>query len=359
MTRLSHPFARRSAFLQYATLAYATVVLVASVYPLAGWHLPDAGTLWIQLSEWPRYYTYTDVVLNVLGYVPLGMLLTLWLRQSAPPMRAAGIALVLCILACTVLEILQGGIPSRVPSGLDVFCNSVGGLLGAWLALLAGEGVLATHSPVKRWRDATVLEGEAGDATVVLILVWLLVQFRPDLWLFSTFDVRAWLGEPLSRYSARWYQALEAAVAASGLLVLAGLIAVAALERQARWFLVVVVAALAVRSFATFHFHDPGALLSWLTPGNAAGVVAGVVAGLVAVRLDPRHAAVLAIVALIVGATLVNLAPPNPYLDPPGGPAWQQSHLRSIAGTTRVLGIAWPFATMLALLAGVRQAAAR
>ena len=77
MTPMS-PFTRSSGFVGLATLAYVVVVAIASVYPAEGWRIPDASVLWHQLSEWPRYYTWNDVIFNVAAYVPIGMLITKW-----------------------------------------------------------------------------------------------------------------------------------------------------------------------------------------------------------------------------------------------------------------------------------------
>ncbi|MBI1394355.1 MAG: hypothetical protein GC151_00120 [Betaproteobacteria bacterium] len=355
MTRFSHPFARRSAFLQYATLAYGAIVVVASLFPFADWHSPDADLLWVQLSEWPRYYTYTDVVLNVLGYIPYGALLTFLFRPRVGAMRAGGLALVASVVTCTLMEILQGGIPTRVPSGLDVFCNSVGGLLGAWLALAFGESALDVHSPLKRWRDTTVPEGEPGDAALVVLALWLLIQFRPDLWLFAIGDVRQWLSGPLSQYSPRWYQTLEAAVAATGLVTLAGVTTAMTLERHASWFLTLAIAGLVVRTVACASFFPEDPVFQWLTPGNLTGVAVGIAVGLLVCRLEERLAAVTALGALLAAVVLVNLAPLNPFLDPPPLQTWHQGHLRSVGGTTQIVAIFWPVTAAALMLVGLRR----
>ena len=95
MSTVLHSASRRSALIAAATVGYVVVVIIASAYPLSGWRLPDRQLLWLQLGEWPRYYTYSDVIANVLAYVPVGGLLTWWLRHRLGPVRAAGLAMVM------------------------------------------------------------------------------------------------------------------------------------------------------------------------------------------------------------------------------------------------------------------------
>lgn len=70
-------FARRSWLVEYLAVAYTVLVVYASLYPFSV-RLPLASAPFAFLFKaWPRYYTVADVALNVLGYLPLGLLVAL------------------------------------------------------------------------------------------------------------------------------------------------------------------------------------------------------------------------------------------------------------------------------------------
>mgnify|MGYP002151137279 CR=1 FL=1 len=69
-------------------LVYAALIVYASLYPFAEWR--DQG-IWpwaFLVAPLPRYWTWFDVVANVMGYVPLGFLLALAFMRSGRGRRA-------------------------------------------------------------------------------------------------------------------------------------------------------------------------------------------------------------------------------------------------------------------------------
>ncbi|WP_295831093.1 VanZ family protein [uncultured Microbacterium sp.] len=67
----------------------------------------------------------TDVALNVAFFVPLGAAMAVLL-----PLRWAPASLPLCALVSFAVEILQAGIPGRVPDADDVLSNTIGAAIG-------------------------------------------------------------------------------------------------------------------------------------------------------------------------------------------------------------------------------------
>jgi len=348
MSTVLHSASRRSALIAAATVGYVVVVIIASAYPLSGWRLPDRQLLWLQLGEWPRYYSYSDVIANVLAYVPVGGLLTWWLRHRLGPVRAAGLAMVMAGALSFVLEVFQGTLPARVTSGLDVFCNTVGGIVGAWLGL-AWNVPGARHSALGRWRDNKVAEGIVGDAALVLLAYWLFLQFRPDVWLFALGDFRHILSMPAGEYSALNHVLLEAAATCVGLAAVAGFCSCFARNRPWKWFIALSVTGILVHSSATWLYFEQRDPVLWFTPGNAAGLIAGVGLGSVVCRLPFRSVLTVTFAAIVVAAALVSAAPANPYGPSGYGPPSRPGHLRNIAGTTEVLGALWPLLAIGAL----------
>ncbi len=81
---------------------------------------------------------FTDVAMNLLGFVPIGLLLGVWARAR----RRYGAWIAVCSVALVsgTLELLQFGIPSRYPSVNDLVFNVAGGGLGILLGWrLAGS----------------------------------------------------------------------------------------------------------------------------------------------------------------------------------------------------------------------------
>jgi VanZ family protein len=341
---------RRATFAALATLGYVLAVVVASTYPLGPWRWPDARQLWIQLAEWPRYYTYVDVVANVLGYVPLGLFAALWLQGRSGLVRGTSLAMVASAVMSCALELVQGALPARVPSGLDFFCNAMGGIVGAWLALvlaLQPDGL----GRLKRWRHRAIRHGSLGDLALVALACWVFLQFRPDVWLFAVGSPGRVDPSPLGAYSATTHAALEAASALSSLVALAALMRAFAMRTPLRAFLALVLLGLAVRSGAVWLLSTPQDALLWLTPGNTMGLLAGMALG-VGVCLAPVRTGVLAgLLALIAAASLLALAPENPYASQTAMTSRMAgSHLRNIAGSAQWLAVFWPWLAAVLLV---------
>lgn len=73
-----------------------------------------------------------DAVINLVGFVPLGLLLGLWARRTG---RLSGWAAMAFVFATSLaIETLQLGIPKREPSFDDLIFNTLGGAAGIGLA---------------------------------------------------------------------------------------------------------------------------------------------------------------------------------------------------------------------------------
>ena len=73
-----------------------------------------------------------DAVLNLMGFIPLGAVLYLWLRQSSPgPQKyAILITATFCFFLSLGMEIAQAWLPSRDSSLSDLVLNTLGACLG-------------------------------------------------------------------------------------------------------------------------------------------------------------------------------------------------------------------------------------
>lgn len=102
------------------------LVIYASWYPLSGWR--DNGMVpWAYLNDaMPRYWTWFDLIVNILGYIPLGVLSVLALYPFLRGFKAVALSTVAGILLAMLMEAVQTYLPSRVPSNLDLLTNSIG-----------------------------------------------------------------------------------------------------------------------------------------------------------------------------------------------------------------------------------------
>ena len=77
-----------------------------------------------------------DVVVNLLGFIPLGFILSATFIQFGGILkkRVILITVALCFLISLIIEVAQGWIPSRSSQILDLMLNTGGALMGAFVA---------------------------------------------------------------------------------------------------------------------------------------------------------------------------------------------------------------------------------
>ena len=107
---------KASASVRVALVFYSLLVVYASCYPFSGWH--DKGLLpWSYLTEHlPHYWTGFDLTVNVIGYIPLGLLGVLALYPRLRALPAIVVASLCGIFLALLLESVQSFLPSRVSS---------------------------------------------------------------------------------------------------------------------------------------------------------------------------------------------------------------------------------------------------
>jgi VanZ family protein len=128
----------------------AGVILAATLTPFdfspATW--PARGML-RQFFIYPS--DFFDIVGNVILFMPYGLGIAAWLRKQ----HQGFLLVVLVVLAASTtlsltVETLQLILPSRTSSAIDIFTNSIGGVLGSALYFLGsaiGSERLPNQSP--------------------------------------------------------------------------------------------------------------------------------------------------------------------------------------------------------------------
>ncbi len=346
-----------SASARVALVFYAVLVIYASCFPFSGWH--DKGLMpWSYLGEgMPHYWTGFDLAVNVIGYVPLGVLGVLALYPWQRGTSAVALVSLAGLLLAMLLESVQSYLPSRVPSNLDLLTNASGMVIGAVVGEALREPVLE-QSRLRALRRAWFSEQASHGLTVVAL--WPLAQIFPQPYLFGhgqlvgTFSrwLSEWLEVPVDLGQWLWqslgsgidhYLPAEVIVTACGMTgaVLTLLCQTRRHAPKPMLAVLLLLSAVAVKTLAHALLFDPDDALGWFTPSAASGLLIGLVM-LVGLSLAPpvaqRRAAIF---SLVVGLLVMNIMPANPYFLSTLQ-EWVQGKFLNFNGAAHFLSLTWP-----------------
>jgi VanZ family protein len=326
--------------------AYLLVVVYASLQPFRGWRSPPPEVLYFLGAPWPRFITLQDVAVNLVAYVPLGLLLSIGYGARYGVARGVVAATLAAALLSLAMEAAQMFLPPRIASNVDLLANSLGALLGAMAApLLAPSRILGSKLHAARHR--LFLEGMVPDAGAVVVFLWLVTQFHSTTPLFgsgnlrSTFDLPAYLTHtPTLAFSS------EVVVVLFNLLGV-GLLLCALLRDGARVLPHVIGAvigiAVALKVFTAVALVQSSSPVAWLTPGVLAGLAGGCLLLYAGARAPRRAQLAVSAACIVAAAVAINIAPDNPYQNiPPRLLARGAWHFLSFSGIVRAISELWP-----------------
>ena len=334
----------------YLALAYAVLIIYASLHPFYGWRDLGVSPLAFLDAAWPRYWTVFDLVTNAIAYLPLGFLLMLALRRRRDRWLPTIGAILLGSLISFCLESVQTWLPTRVASNLDLGSNALGTCIGALLACWRGERFFLRVAVLQHRLLAPNPQIELG---VTLIGLWLLTQLSPETILFGAGDLRHLLEiTPAVPYAAHSFFAIETGIIVCNTIAIGLVTRTLLAERYSIYLTLAVffILALAIRALAAAIRVDPGQAFVWFTPGAGLGLMIGGAMLFLMLLLPPSLRIALAGLALMAGTVLVNIAPPNPYSEAAMA-TWQQGHFLNFNGLTRLTAGLWPFIALPYLMA--------
>lgn len=355
------PTARHRSSATPLALLYAALIVYASWHPFSGWRMPSIAVWSFLWLPWPRWWTWFDILANVAGYAPLGLLAAMaMLRSGMRPWRALGCTTLAGLALTTAMEAGQTWLPQRVPSNLDWLLNLLGTSLGALLAL-------AVHRMgwVERWqwvRDRWFIPSSAGG--LVLLGLWPLALLFPtptplglghvaDRFVQSLQSVLAgtaiqdWVVARDPAGLARLSPAMEF-IAIVLCLLLPCLVAFCV--SPLTWRRVVLVAGAAALGWlatmlSTALSFSPAHVFTWVTAPTLPGWVVGCAIALLLTPLSPRAAAAVGLVVVTAAMSVVNQAPADPYFAASLS-SWEQGRFIRFHGLARWLGWLWPYAAL-------------
>ncbi len=347
------------------SLAYAALVVYASLYPFSNWRWPPGLSLaTLAVLPWPPWRDEFDQWFNLVGYLPLGALLAIAARRSGWRIGSAlALALVAPSLLSYGLEVLQQFLPRRHPSLKDWAMNSGGAACGAMLALAwhSSGNIDRWHALRERWfsRDA------AG--ALALLALWPIGLLFPAPVPLGLGQIGEHLRDGLLDVLADvpWAEPVSVLLAApllpgtalrplTEMLVTAlGLLAPCLLAhtvvvpgwRRAAIAVVVLSLALIGMTLSTLLNFGPLHALAWMAPLTLPALGAGLLVAAALAPLPRRVTAGLALVALTGLVMGVAQAPSDPYIAQ-SLQSWEQGRFVRFHGLAQWIGWLWPYAAM-------------
>jgi VanZ family protein len=353
---------RGSPVARASLLAYLLLIVYASWFPFTGWHNQGLSPLiFLEHTAMPRYWTKFDAIINVVGYIPFGMLVAYALHPRLRGIWAFLVAALLGAFVSGLMEAVQTYLPSRVSSNLDFYTNTAGCAIGGLLGVLTARKLLDTSHLYRlrqRWFAQHASQG------LVLVALWPLAQIFPTSFLFGQGQLLPLLSEWLSELlemdidllsylrpdpdlTVEQYWLSETMITACG-MVSAALTLLCLTRRHSPRVLLaaaLLFAAVCTKALASALLFTPDNALVWVTPGAQGGFLIGgiMVAGLAfAPQVAQRR---LAIVAILLSLIVVNSTPVNPYFSATMQ-TWVQGKFLNFNGAAQFLSLLWPFCAL-------------
>lgn len=358
-TALTHapPVATPSTFARVGLLMYTFLIVYASLYPFANWRSMGLPMWAFVRMPMPYYWTWFDVTTNIIGYLPLGVLVVFALYPLVRGLPAALLAVLSGVLLSGTMEAVQTYLPNRVPSNLDFLTNSAGTFLGALVGLLLSRAFLEQSRLLQLRRRWFVPEAGRG---LIVIGLWPLAQIYPQGYLFGHGQFMPILSDWLSKLfetpidlvalitsnvqlTPQEYWLADTLITACG--VTGALLTLSCLLRKQAPKVVLLpallVGALAAKWLANALLFTPANSLAWLTPGAKGGLLIGALMVCGLTYAPPTAQRRLAVASLMLGVITINLVPSNPYFIATLQ-AWIQGKFLNFNGAANFLSIFWP-----------------
>ncbi len=334
----------------YLVAGYALFIVYASLSPFSGWQEQGLDFLDVLAAPLSQTYTWFDAVVNLLAYLPFGLLLGLMFH----PRLGIGLSVLMATLCGSVLsttmEYAQMYLPSRISSNLDLLTNSVGVLAGSLIAVsIASRGWYVTLSHWRRW---LFYRGSATDFGLALVVLWMFAQVNPSLPILGNMFIREVARQPFVATPVEPFKWLESLAVVFNLLMLGMLLLT--LLRQRRNALIALMLILCgvalVKLIAAAILLKSWALLLWLNSEALIGIFIGLLLLFAGVWMSRNATKLLAaLVALGHLSIAFFLLDSN---DPASARAiyhWHYGHLLNYNGLSQTILLAFPFLLLVYL----------
>ncbi len=340
----------------YLAAGYALFIVYASLSPFTGWQEQGLGFSAVLAAPLLQTYSLFDVVVNLLAYLPFGLLLGLILRARSGAGWSVLFATLGGMALSAAMEYTQMYLPMRTSSNLDLLTNTIGTLAGALLAAgIAPRAWFALH--LSGWRMRLFHAGASADFGLALVALWMFAQINPSLPMLGNVFISEAARPPFALVQPEPLNWLESVTVALNLLMLGMLLLTLLRQRRhAVSALLLVLCVVALTKFvAAAVLLKSWALLLWLNSEAMFGIFAGVLLLAAVSRLS--HLRLLWFAALV---TLAYLSLAHGLLDRHAPSAamrlyqWQYGHLLNYNGLSQTVALVFPF-LMLGYLWHIRN----
>ncbi len=329
----------------YLAAWYALFIVYGSLSPFTGWR--DQGLSFLAVLTAPLWQSYEwfDAVVNLLAYIPFGLLLGLILHTRF----GAGWSLLLATLGGIALsasmEYTQMYLPSRVSSNLDLLTNSISTLAGALLAVsIAPRAWFALH--LRRMRMQLFQTHASRDFGLALVALWMFAQVNPSLPMLGNVFISEVAHPLFENVRAVPFIWLESIAVALNLLMLGMLLLTLLRQRRhAVSTLLLVLCLVALAKFAAAAvLLKSWALLLWLNSEAMFGIFAGALLLVAASWLSRsalvRVAACTSVAYLVLAHWVLDSGAPSAAMRLY---QWNYGHLLNYNGLSQTIALVFPF----------------
>ena len=334
----------RTLLRRYLAAGYALFIVYASLSPFSGWQ--EQGLKFSAVLGAPLMQTYSsfDVAVNLLAYIPFGLLLGLMLHARFGAGWSVLLATLGGIALSAAMEYAQMYLPPRTSSNLDLLTNSSGALAGALLAVsIAPRAWFALHLAL--WRMRLFHSRDGVDFGLALVALWIFAQINPSLPMLGNVFISEVARPPFATVQPEPFNWLESMAVSLNLLML-GLLLLTLLRvrRHAVGALLLVLCAVALAKFvAAAVLLKSWALLLWLNSEAMLGIFVGVLILAAASKLRRSQlqwfAALVALAYLVLAHGVLDSGAPSAAMRLY---QWHYGHLLNYNGLSQTASLAFP-----------------
>lgn len=132
--------------------------------------------------NWPDKFSKTDVIINLIIYIPFGFLLSTVGKSTIGHHSNHSLVVIIATLVgatlCTGLEFFQTFLPNRVASLVDIALNTAGTMFGASFAFIIGKDTTFAKKLLQYKKDWFV-EQPLTNLALTAVGFWALSQLTP------------------------------------------------------------------------------------------------------------------------------------------------------------------------------------
>ena len=328
----------------WLAIGYTLFIMYASLSPFVGWRAQ--GLDFIEVLRAPVLLTYTafDAVINLLAYLPFGLLVGLILRTRFSAFTSVVLGLCLGMVLSASMEYLQMYLPMRTSSNLDLITNSAGALIGTLMAASITSWAWL-FSRLTRWRSHWFRHGKEIDFGLALLVLWMFGQINPSLPMLGNVFISEVMRQPFMALPTVPFNEWESSAVTLNLLML-GMLVVTLLRvpRNLVTALVVILSVVALAKFITAALLlKSWALLLWINSEAVVGMLLGILLLFASMWLPRKSAIGFGTAAALCYLAILNLV----FDDNTPSAAmsiyhWHYGHLLTYNGLAKTIALVFP-----------------